>query len=153
MTEATNDGARKHWAAGRRLVKQQTKALDLKDRAGPIVQQQAWVHGVQVLTDACPDRADEAAQTAAEFNGPRLLAWWFGQVAREVIWDKPTPPRRGKSPARRVSGASMTGSAMVAGVLRVPISVMDSPHAGGSHGLPGVHRGEAGREGRMGGVG
>lgn len=51
MSEATDDGAREHWAARRRLVKQQTKALDPADRAGLIAQQQAWVHEAQALTD------------------------------------------------------------------------------------------------------
>lgn len=51
MTNAADEGAREHWAARRRLVKQQTKALDPADRAALIAQQQAWVHEAQALTD------------------------------------------------------------------------------------------------------
>lgn len=39
---ATDDAERGHWAARRRLVKQQMRALDVHDRAGLIAQDEVW---------------------------------------------------------------------------------------------------------------
>lgn len=41
---------REHWAARRRLVKQQAKSMSAEDRAGVIAQHQAWSHEIQALT-------------------------------------------------------------------------------------------------------
>ncbi len=40
--DAADDGERDHWAARRRLVKQQVQALDADDRAGLIAQDEVW---------------------------------------------------------------------------------------------------------------
>lgn len=39
---AADDAERDHWAARRRLVKQQVRALDADDRAGLIAQDEVW---------------------------------------------------------------------------------------------------------------
>ncbi|MDR2252357.1 MAG: hypothetical protein LBD97_00600 [Bifidobacteriaceae bacterium] len=40
---------REHWAARRRLVRQQVEALDPADRPGLVAQQQAWADEIQAL--------------------------------------------------------------------------------------------------------
>ncbi|MEV7527339.1 MULTISPECIES: hypothetical protein [Microbacteriaceae] len=40
--DAADDAERDHWAARRRLVKQQIRALDADDRAGLIAQDEVW---------------------------------------------------------------------------------------------------------------
>lgn len=40
--DASDDAEREHWAARRRLVKQQVKTLDVNDRAGIIAQDEVW---------------------------------------------------------------------------------------------------------------
>ena len=81
MSEATDDGARERWAARRRLVKQQTKALDSVDRAELIAQQQAWVREAQALTDlprAITGGAEEVAaipRPRGPRGSPRTRSW------------------------------------------------------------------------------
>lgn len=40
--DASDDAEREHWAARRRLVKQQIKTLDVNDRVGIIAQDEVW---------------------------------------------------------------------------------------------------------------
>jgi hypothetical protein len=47
---AGSDTVREHWAARRRLVKQQVKTLDVADRAGMIAQNEGWMLEKLALT-------------------------------------------------------------------------------------------------------
>lgn len=46
---AGDDAEREHWAARRRLVKQQVRALEPADRSGLIAQEEAWEDETRAL--------------------------------------------------------------------------------------------------------
>ncbi|MGO0605319.1 MULTISPECIES: hypothetical protein [Micrococcales] len=50
MSDATDEDERAQWASRRRLVKQQTRALDPTNRTGLIAQQQAWMRQAHDLS-------------------------------------------------------------------------------------------------------